>query len=128
MTRLSPDKVDASNLPLSLTMDVLVSGGTKRKNGAAQGNAKSAKKPRTKKSAPAPTETDDESEADESRSSSRRGQVQDESDVDEDELEAWEAALGADASSDGGMDENGWASVKTSRKPSAGGVDVLELD
>lgn len=126
-TRLSPDDVDSSNLPLNLTMDVLVSAGSKRKSGATQSDGRAPKKSRSKKAAPVALETDDESET-EFRQTVRGGKSQDDFNVDEDELEAWESALGAEPSSDAALDEDGWASVKTSRKASAGGVDVLELD
>lgn len=126
-TRLSPDDVDSSNLPLNLTMDVLVGAGSKRKNGSAQSDGKAPKKPRTKKAAPVALETDNESETD-FRRTIRGGTLQDDVDADEDELEAWESALGAGTSSDAALDEDGWASVKTSRKASAEGTGVLELD
>ncbi|KAL7344284.1 P-loop containing nucleoside triphosphate hydrolase protein [Rhodotorula toruloides] len=111
-TRLSPDDVDSSNLPLNLTMDVLVGAGSKRKNGSAQSDGKAPKKPRTKKAAPVALETDNESETD-FRRTIRGGTLQDDVDADEDELEAWESALGAGTSSDAALDEDGWASVKT---------------
>ena len=122
-------------------MDVLVAGsggaGKKRKAPAAAAAGPSGAK-RAKRVAP-PLETDDESEVED------EAQEWDDSfggAVDDDELEAFEAlehARGLEPSSDGTMDEDGWASVRTARgaaSASASGkkgkgrtsTEVLELE
>ncbi|GAA5855364.1 hypothetical protein JCM9279_001698 [Rhodotorula babjevae] len=138
LTRLAPSAVSsAADLPVSLSIDVLVAGagGTKkRKAPAAAAAAGPSGAKRVKRVAP-PLETDDESEDEPQGEWDGFG-----GEVDEEELEALEAlerARTLEPSSDGAMDEDGWASVRTARgaaSASAGGrkgkgrTEVLELE
>ncbi|GAA5996911.1 RecQ family ATP-dependent DNA helicase [Rhodotorula paludigena] len=141
-TRLEPSAISsAADLPLSITMDVLVSTsgvGKKRKaatysSSKTNGSAAPAKK-KVKKAVVVET---DESENDAEDDGDDFGFAFGDAggygdDVDDDELEAFEAVRGQEPSSDGAVDEDGWASVKTASKTR--GVakkvepEVLELD
>ncbi|KPV77044.1 uncharacterized protein RHOBADRAFT_34512, partial [Rhodotorula graminis WP1] len=120
LTRLDPSSVSsAADLPVSLSIDVLVAGsgsggGAKKRKApaatAATGGASGAKK--RKKIAP-PVETDDEAEDEDEdgpgdewdAGAGRFGGA-----VDDEELEAFEHARALEPSSDGAMDDDGWAS------------------
>ncbi|GAA6000901.1 hypothetical protein JCM10207_004711 [Rhodosporidiobolus poonsookiae] len=128
-TRLTPDEVSsASDLPVSLSIDVLVSGrdgGKKRKSastnggdGAASKKAKTAPKRRVVQ-----PETDAESDGE-------RFHFEDDFDEDNDD-EALEALRELEPSSDAAVDDEGWAAVKTTGGKGKRGekdVEVLELD
>lgn len=110
-------------------MDVLVSGGKKRKAPAASSSKAPAKKA---KKVAAPLETDD---ADEDAADWGFGSGSGSGEVDDDELEAFEHARALEPSSDGAMDDEGWASVKTrgargkgAAANDTGTTEVLELE
>ncbi|GAA5898656.1 hypothetical protein JCM8208_004725 [Rhodotorula glutinis] len=144
LTRLAPSSVSsAADLPVALSIDVLVAGssGARKKRKAPAAAAAAAAGPsgtkRPRKVAP-PLETDDEDEDEDGRDEWDAGASFGGA-VDDEELEAFEHARALEPSSDGAMDDDGWASVRTARgaaaSSSAGGgsksgrpTEVLELE
>ncbi|GAA5957859.1 hypothetical protein JCM21900_001289 [Sporobolomyces salmonicolor] len=140
-TRLAPDHVESSGLPLSLTMDILVSssgGGKKRKSsGSAATKAAPAKKKAKTAAAAGPAgpaaissvgkravdACDEEGEEEKFAFEDDDRFEEEGAEGDADELEAMLAGAGAEHSSDPPMDKDGWSHVRKARK-----VEVLELD
>ncbi|GAA6054988.1 hypothetical protein JCM3770_000480 [Rhodotorula araucariae] len=134
LTRLEPIAVSsATDLPVALSMDVLVpapgAGGKKRKPASTKGAGAQPNK-RAKKVAAA-LETDESSGAGEEFAFDVAADGDDDdNEADADELEAFELARAIEPSSDGAMDADGWAGVKTAtrRGRGEGAKEVLELD
>ncbi|GAA5850770.1 hypothetical protein JCM8547_009085 [Rhodosporidiobolus lusitaniae] len=140
LTRLPPSSVSsADELPVNLEMDVLVSssaGGKKRKavsTGVAGGGGGGSKAKKQKKRI---VPSDDEDEDGTEQDNFRFDDDGMEEDGGEEDPDALEALRQLEPSSDGMMDVDGWAKVKTAGKPSKGGggggkqkeTEVIELD
>ncbi|GAA5863357.1 hypothetical protein JCM1840_007500 [Sporobolomyces johnsonii] len=140
-TRLDPDRVESSGLPLSLTMDVLVSsgGGKKRKSSGSASTKAAPGKKKAKTAAAGPTssvsasvrkrvvDSYDEGEEEDNFAFEDDDGFEENEEGDPDELEAMLA--GAEQSSDPPMDDDGWSQVKKASKGRGrGSVEVLELD
>lgn len=142
-TRLPPSQVSSeADLPVSLSMQVFETGkGGGKKRKAASTTGGEGKKPAAKKAKNVVRlETDDEDEEDVSGGGGGSPAF-DFDDVDdnmfaydgqdgEEDADALEALRQLEPSSDG-VDEDGWAGVKTASKPRGGrkkSIEVLELD
>ncbi|GAA6030023.1 hypothetical protein JCM8097_009219 [Rhodosporidiobolus ruineniae] len=117
LTRLEPDEVgdEGEGLPVRVEMDVLSTGGKKRKAAIGSKKAPAAKKQKKRAIQPETDNSDsDDGEDDlDFGAGSPRFEELDDAEEDDADADALDALRQLESSSDGAADEDGWASVKT---------------